>query len=296
MKKLFPKHDADHPVRTAILMSGSGSNTEAILQYCRENACAFVPVLIATDTPQSRAAEIAQNYDLPCELLDIRKFYAEHGEENIRLDTPQKQALRQEWSELLFQTLSRYDVGLILLAGFIPLTNLTEKLPCLNVHPGDLTVTDPDGRRLYAGLHYRPVEDALCNGEKYLRSSVILAQPYSGSGREEMDTGPVIGVSPRIPVDLSQERRTRLIETGKQRLAGKIPCDALRREAQKYIEQLKILGDHLIFARAADDFARGRFACGDDGGLLFETDTGFQPVISVEYSNRGSRPLERPVK
>lgn len=296
MKILFPEHDEKNPVRAAVLMSGSGSNAEALLRYCRENPSAFSVELIATDTPGSRAAEIARMNDLPCELADIRRFYASHGEENIRLDTPRKQTLRQMWSEQLYQQIDRHRIDLILLAGFIPLTNLTEKFPCLNVHPGDLTVTDAQGRRPYAGLHYRPVEDAICNGEKYVRSSVILAQPYNGSGKEEMDTGPVIGVSQPIPVDVSPEMREIFIEMRKQRPAGRVPNDPLREKARQCVEEMKCGGDHLIFPRAADDFARGRFACDDNGGLFYKTDREYLPVVSVEYSQNGGTPLERSMK
>lgn len=86
----------------------------------------------------------------------------------------------------------KIDFGV--LAGFVPLCNITADLPCLNVHPGDLTV-ETDGRRILAGLHFKPVETAILAGHPALRSSVILAQPFEGSGEAEMDSGPVLGVS-----------------------------------------------------------------------------------------------------
>ena len=51
----------------------------------------------------------------------------------------------------LITTVATFLVSLGILAGFVPLTNLTSDFPCLNVHPADLTVTAPDGRRLLAG-------------------------------------------------------------------------------------------------------------------------------------------------
>ena len=82
----------------------------------------------------------------------------------------------------------------------MPLTNLTADFPCLNVHPGDLTVED-SGRRLLVGLHTIPIETAILRGFDHLRSSVIVAQTYTGAGGE-MDSGPVLGVSPKVGIDL----------------------------------------------------------------------------------------------
>jgi len=292
MKKLFAEHTEKDPAKTAILLSGEGSNAEAVLRYCRSGRRAFAVELLVTDDPRSRAAEIARGYGLPAELLDLRAFYAEHGEDSIRLDSPARRELRAVWSGQLYRRLARYGVELVLFAGFIPLTNLAGKLPCLNVHPGDLTAVSPDGRRIFSGLHYKPVEDALCRGEKTLRSSVILAQPYSGNGQNDMDSGPVIGLSPEIPVEIAPDTPETLSSLRAARTAGR-PDDRLRRLAASHIERMKLLGDHVIFSPAAEDFSRGRFALGDDGGLLYDCGGSWLPVLSVEYSKDGARPVSK---
>lgn len=293
MKPLFPEHNESNPARSAVLLSGTGSNAEAVIRYCRQHKCAFSVEVLVTDNPASRAAELSGTYNIPLIELDIRKFYAERGEECITLDTPRRQELRDLWSRELFARLSPYDIELVLLAGFIPLTSLTGMLPCLNVHPGDLTVTDEQGKRIYAGLHYRPVEDAFCNGQSFVRSSVIVAQPYSGNGKKEMDSGPVIGISEKIFIDPSPETPETLSELRRRRTPGKRPDDILRKKAAACIEEMKVRGDHVIFAAAADDFSRGKFFCDENGGLFFKENSTFTGISSVEYTPNGKSLLKR---
>ena len=293
MKLLFPEHNENTPARSAVLLSGTGSNAEAVIRYCRQHKCAFSVEVLVTDNPGSRAAELSRIYDIPLIELDIRKFYAEHGENSIKLDSPRRQELRDLWSRELFDRLVPYNIELVLLAGFIPLTSLTGMLPCLNVHPGDLTATDEQGRRIYAGLHYRPVEDAFCDGRGFVRSSVIVAQPYSGDGTKEMDSGPVIGISEKIFIDPSPETPESLAEIRRRRVPGKRPDDILRKMAVNCIEEMKVRGDHVIFASAADDFSRGKFACDENGGLFYRENSTFTGITSVEYTTNGKKLLER---
>lgn len=293
MQLLFPEHNEYTPARCAVLLSGTGSNAEAIINYCRQNKCAFSVEVLVTDNPECRAKELSGRYGIPLVDLDIRRFYALRGESSIKLDSPRRQEIREEWSSELYRLLQPYRIELVLLAGFIPLTGLTGMLPCLNVHPGDLTVTDPDGRRIYAGLHYRPVENAFCDGCAYVRSSVILAQPYSGDGKEEMDSGPVIGISEKIFISTAPETPQTLSELRQKRIPGKKPDDLLRKKAEDCIGEMKIRGDHVIFPAAADDFARGRFARDDNGKLFYRNGSVFTEIISVEYSPDGKRLIER---
>lgn len=268
-------------VRCAILMSGSGSNAEALLKFERTHSdCPYKTVLIATDALEtSRAREIAAAHDLPLVELDIKKFYQEHGENSIKLDTPKRRELRELWSRLLLEKIMAYSPDFACFAGFVPLSNLAADLPCLNVHPGDLTRCDAEGRRIYAGLHVLPVERAILNKETSLRSSVILVQPYTGSGAKEMDAGPVLGISSPMPVDLEGHSLEELEECRRSRIPGSPCTDTLRQLALDHIERLKLRGDHVVFPRAAADFAAGAFSC--DGSQLYYKNV---PVLTVEYS------------
>ena len=275
--------------RVAVLMSGTGTNAEALFRYFREHSgLAFEPTVIVTDAPAtSRAAELGERFGLPVAALDIRAFYRERGEEAIALTTPRRRAIREEWTGELRRLMAPYRVDFAVLAGFVPLTNLTDDLFCLNVHPGDLTI-ERDGRRLLAGLHFRPVERAILAGFSSLRSSVILAQPYRGNGAAEMDSGPVLGVSRPVPIDLGGHPVEELVRMEAAR--GSAPFrDELRRIAN--LERLKVEGDHVVLPRVVADFAAGRFGADGNGQLCFQEADGWRAVRTVEYSVDRTEPV-----
>ena len=292
MERLFTPHTADDPARAVIFLSGAGTNAEAVLEHLRSGRRTFRAAALATDSPLgSRARELGARYGVPVVELDLKKFYRERGEESIRLDTPRRREIRQEWSDALYALLSPFSPELGILAGFIPLTNLTGRFPCLNVHPGDLTLEDASGRRLLAGLHILPVERAILSGYGVLRSSVILAQPYTGDGSREMDSGPVLGVSAAMELDLEGATVAEIAAIRAARVPGRSVDDELRRLAEKNVERLKTEGDHVVLPRAAEDFAAGRFyAEGKSVGFLGD-DGEIHRALTVEYRADGSRKL-----
>lgn len=271
----------EKPVSCAVLMSGSGSNAEALIRFERaQEKCPYHVSLIATDAPAtSRAKEIAEIFGLPLVEHDILQFYQRHGEESTGLTTPRRRELREKWSDELYEKIAPFAPQFACFAGFIPLSNIASCLPCLNVHPGDLTRTGSDGRRLYAGLHVLPVERAILSGEAALRSSVILVQPYTGDGAKEMDAGPVLGISAPLPIETGSHSLEELAELKAQRVPGIKCTDALRRIALEHIERLKIAGDHVILPRAAADFASGFFSV-EKEQLYYKN----EKVQTVEYT------------
>ncbi|MPM85520.1 Phosphoribosylglycinamide formyltransferase [bioreactor metagenome] len=290
IRNLFPGV-AKRPARAALFMSGSGTNAEALLRYHAGNSgCSFIPALIVTDAPESgRAREIAATWKIPLAELDIRAFYAERGETAIALTSERRRAIRAEWTDALRRLIAPWKIDFGVLAGFVPLCNIAADIPCLNVHPGDLTL-ESGGRRLLAGLHFRPVETAILAGHPALRSSVILAQPFRGSGEAEMDSGPVLGVSVPVPVELDGESVASLAAADAARVRAPYR-DRLREVAEANLERLKLRGDHAVLPRAADDFAAGRFGL-DGGQLCFREDGyGWTPVRTVEYGPHGRRLL-----
>ena len=278
-------------VPCAVLMSGSGSNAEALINFERASEeCSYHVTALVTDAPvESRARSIAAKYGLPLVEHDIKAFYRSHGEESTKLDTPRRRELRDLWSDELYKLIMVHNPSFACFAGFVPLSNIASRIPCLNVHPGDLTRCDSEGRRLYAGLHVLPVEKAILNGEKSLRSSVILVQPYTGSGAKEMDAGPVIGISEPLPIDTGALTLEELAAMRSARQPGVKVCDGLRQLALEHIERLKVAGDHVVFPRAAAEFASGFFA--EEGNDLYYRG---DKVLSVVYST--TKPPEKILK
>lgn len=277
--------------RIAVFMSGSGTNAEALLDYERRGEpVSFETVLIVTDAPEtSRARVLAGRYGLPLAALDIRAFYRERGEAAIALSTPRRRRLREEWTEELRTLVAPYRIDFAVLAGFVPLCNITRDYPCLNVHPGDLTVEE-NGRRILAGLHFRPVETAILKGFPVLRSSVILAQPFEGGGEAEMDSGPVLGVSAPMTVGLDGCSVEQLAAVAAARRQAPY-CDLLREIAAANLERLKFAGDHVVLPRTVDDFAAGRFGLRGEQLCYRKAGCPWIPVRTVEYSVGKTEPL-----
>jgi folate-dependent phosphoribosylglycinamide formyltransferase PurN len=281
------------PFKIAIFMSGSGSNAEKILDFHKINNCsAWTPRVIVTDNPLgSRAGEIAAKHNIPLVELDIRKFYRDRGEKRVSLFTETGRMIRTEWTEKLRALIASYDIDFGILAGFVPLTNITSDFPCLNVHPGDLTVLE-DGHRVLVGLHTVPVEAAILRDLKTMRSSVIIAQAYTGAGGE-MDSGPILGVSAPVEIELMgfsiEYLRGIYAARPQKRPVGGFKDD-LEIVAKHNQELLKVNGDWVVLPPVVDDFASGKFSYDKDDNLYYKTDECKKEKINtVEYSGRDKR-------
>ncbi|MDD3118588.1 MAG: hypothetical protein PHQ27_05390 [Victivallales bacterium] len=280
----------------AIFLSGSGSNAEKLL-VTNPATRSWQPLVLVTDRPEtSRARALAAQFSLPLVELDIAAFYRARGEQKVSLRTVSGRGIRAEWTDELRRLLQPYPIDFGILAGFVPLTNITSDFPCLNVHPGDLTYRK-DGIRYLVGLHTLPLERALLEGLTTLRSSVILAQTYTGGGGE-MDSGPVLGVSAPIPAELAGYSREQLLAIARARPERLPPggChDALTALAERNLEQLKQKGDWVIFPPVVDEFARGNYGVDASGQLYYRHhDHPWQPVLTIEFDADGGKRLLPP--
>jgi len=269
-------------------MSGSGSNAEVILKLASSGgAPEYEIAAIVTDNPhKSRAAELAGAYGVPLVALSIREFYHANGETRISVATARGWELREQWTALLLEKLRPLELDFAIFAGFVPLCGVTGAYPCLNVHPGDLTVTDNSGRRLLVGLHTIPIEIAILAGLPAIRSSVQVAQPLL-PGASNMDDGPILGISAPLELDLRGVSPGELSRVAAARPATRPPGgygDLLEEVAAFNQDRLKYAGDHTVLPRVAACFARGMYASGGGNRLLFNAGGGFREVRTVEFS------------
>lgn len=283
------------PRKTAIFMSGSGANAEAILASLeQENAPSYEVVALVTDRPtRSRTAEIAAHFGLPVVAEDIFAFYQQHGLKRVSIANETGREIRRRWTDALREKLAPLQIDFGIFAGFVPLCNIAGDYPCLNVHPGDLTVLDEQGERMLVGLHSLPIERAILAGHAALRSSVIVAQPFIAGGGN-MDSGPLLGISGPVEIDLGGATNQELAEIATQR-PGRRPVkgfdDRLEAVAEQNLERLKHNGDLVLFPRVVADFAAGRFALGANEQLYFApADESWVAVETVAYE-----PAPRPV-
>ena len=279
--------------RVAIFLSGSGSNAEVLLKrFAASENPDYEIVVIVTDNPESsRAGELAEMFGLPLVSLSIRAFYRERGESRVSLATARGCEIREEWTGELLKRLEDYQIDFGIFAGFVPLCNVPEAFPCLNVHPGDLTVTDADGNRTLVGLHTLPVERAILSGFDYMRSSVLVVQKLENGGGN-MDAGPLLGVSGKVAIDFCGHTLEELKHCAEQR-PDKRPVggykDVLEEVAAHNQDRLKYAGDHVVLPRAADFFARRYYRTDESGEALYFSAHGedFSPVVSIEFLASG---------
>ena len=277
-------------VKIAIFLSGSGSNAEKLLEKQRQEGenCAYeISVLLADRTKNCRILELGEKYNTPTEVVNIKSFYESYGLKSISLALKEGQKVRELWTAELYSKLQKYTVDFAVLAGFIPLTNITEFLPCLNVHPGDLLV-ERNGRRLLVGLHETPIELAIVNGIDNLRSSVIIAEPYSSL--DDMDNGALLGVSDKMPIDLQGHSVEELQEVYRKREERR-PAggykDILHDIASHNQELLKIAGDHIVLPQTVENFAKSFYGKNENNDKLFfkNSDSAeFSEIKTVKYS------------
>ncbi len=196
----------------AILISGRGSNMEAILKTIRKKKIPANPAVVISNKPDAKGLKIAKKLGVKTEVVDSQDFKGD----------------RAEYDKKIIKVLEKYGVtpenGLVCLAGFMRIISpefiRKYKNRIMNIHPALLPA--------YPGLYAQ--KQALEGGAKYSGCTVHFAD-------EKVDHGPIIlqsvvkvkdddteqSLSKRI---LAQEHKiypeaVRLFALGKLKVAGK---------------------------------------------------------------------------
>lgn len=112
--------------KIAVLFSGSGTNLEAILQKLHGKIFGDIKievVMTLTNKPYAGGIVKAAKYGLTSVVIDNKKF-----------------ANREEFDVALVDEIKKYDVDLVVLAGFMRILTpiFTENLRAINLHPAIL--------------------------------------------------------------------------------------------------------------------------------------------------------------
>lgn len=112
--------------KIAVLFSGSGTNLEAILQKLHGKIFGDIKIEVAmtlTNKPDAGGIVKAAKYGLTSVIIDNKKF-----------------ANREEFDAALVDEIKKYDVDLVVLAGFMRILTpiFTENLRAINLHPAIL--------------------------------------------------------------------------------------------------------------------------------------------------------------
>jgi folate-dependent phosphoribosylglycinamide formyltransferase PurN len=250
---IYDPKKAGRRMRVAAFMSGSGTNITRLLEHekeleRREGVSPFKVVFVFSDRSDGKSygEKIALEYGLPYFSYDIRKFYSLRViPRSIKTDEGLR--ARKEFDSVAEKLVKAFDVDLNVMGGYMSYITLGR---CVNVHPADLSVCLPDGRRKYVGDN--AVWDAIGAGETYLCASTL----WTDSG---VDTGPLLMVSKRLPVQLPEPLED-LMKDNKYFL----------KVVDTYQQELKRVGDWKIFPLTIEMIAKGRFALDEDARVYVD--------------------------
>lgn len=162
-------------LRLAVLVSGGGTNLQAILDQMDQGRLPEVSIeVVISSNREAYALKRAMAHNIPCAVIERRDY-----------DTP------KEFEEAFYSLLTGYQIDLIVLAGFLLI--LPEKIVkryknrIINVHPS--LIPSFCGKGFY-GLKVH--EAALARGVKVTGATVHFVD-------EGTDTGPII-LQKAVPV------------------------------------------------------------------------------------------------
>jgi phosphoribosylglycinamide formyltransferase 1 len=154
--------------RLGILLSGRGSNFEAIADHVQGGRLAAEIALVISNRPEARGIEAARSRGLTSVVL------------------PSLGVMREEYDRRIVAELQNHHVDLVCLAGFMRLlsTEFCRSFPlrALNIHPSLLPA--------FPGLHAQ--RQALEHGAKISGCTVHFVD-------EQLDAGPII-LQAAVPV------------------------------------------------------------------------------------------------
>ena len=193
---------ADNKLRIAVLVSGSGTNLQAILDHCAAGNINGEVVCVISNRASAFGLERAKTHGIPGHYLGHKLF-----------------SDRKEYDAALVQTLNSYNVELVVLAGFMRIVTpvLLDAFPLgvMNIHPALLPA--------FPGLDAQ--RQAIEYGVKVSGCTVHFVD-------DGTDTGPII-LQSVVPVleDDTEETLSRRIHVEEHRLYP----EAIRLFAEKRI-------------------------------------------------------------
>ena len=148
--------------KIAVMISGNGSNLEAIVKACHKKNIYGEIVYVISNNPDAYGIERAKKYNIPVKIID-HKSYTD----------------RDDFDDTLKKFLDNLEIDLIIIAGFMRILgkNITEKFygKMINLHSSLLP--------LYPGLNTHA--QALNNKDEYHGISIHFVSA-------ELDAGPLI--------------------------------------------------------------------------------------------------------
>lgn len=247
---------SDRPMRVACFMSGSGTNVRKIIEHQvnleeEKGRSPYEVVVIFTDNPEkSNARAIAEEYGIPLEFNNIKKYYEGKNLKNMKR--------REEFDEKTLGLIAPYKPDIIALGGYawIVTEPILSTYLVVNVHPGDLSVKGTTGKRKYVGLHHVPPMKAILAGEKFLHSSSHMLI-------EKLDAGPILLISKPLKIELPYGITLEDLKKPENK-------QFLIKLCKDHQDKLKRIGDWQIFPLTLQWIAEGRFTIKQRNNVYFD--------------------------
>ncbi len=206
-------------VKLGILVSGRGSNLQAIIDNIEKGTLSAELTVVISDQADAYALERARKHDIIAVHIGAKGFKNK----------------REEYDALLVQELRKRNVELVCLAGFMRIISptLIKAFPnrILNIHPALLPA--------FPGLHVQKA--ALDHGVRFSGCTVHFVD-------EGMDTGPIViqAVVPILDNDTEDSLSARILKQ-----EHKIYSRAI----QLYAESRLTIRDRRVFVSGSESFA-----------------------------------------
>ena len=115
-----------NPLRCAILISGSGSGMQAMLEHQQNPNCNHVTTVVVSNKPAVAGIQRAQSFDIPVEVVEL----------SLTLQGSERRLAHEIAIE---QVLQDYDVELVILSGYMRLLSAEFvgrwESKIINIHP-----------------------------------------------------------------------------------------------------------------------------------------------------------------
>lgn len=184
---------ADAPLRVAVLVSGSGTNLQALLDAMRAPGARFSVVVVASNVPGVKALERAE----AASIQTLTEPHRDHGS-------------REAFERALTERLAPFAPDVVVLAGFMRILSETFvgafARRIVNVHPALCPA--------FPGIH--AARQALDAGARITGCTVHLVDTG-------VDTGPILAQA-AVPIldDDDEERLQRRIQVQEHRLLPRV--------------------------------------------------------------------------
>jgi phosphoribosylglycinamide formyltransferase 1 len=184
----------EHASRLVVLVSGEGTNLQALIDACADADYGARVVAVGADRDRIKALARAEQAGIPTFTVRL-------------VDYP----TREDWDAALARACTAYAPDLIVLAGFMKLVGK----PFLDAFGGRCVNTHPALLPSFPGAH--AVREALAHGVKVTGCTVFVVD-------EGVDSGPIVAQAP-VPVADDDDEATlheRIKVTERALLAGTV--------------------------------------------------------------------------